>query len=104
MGLDFAYRRNEFGKGGEAMVVKTLKIKNKTGLHARHAALFVQQCNNFESEIEIQKGDRRINAKSIIGVMALAVEFDESVEVYVSGADEEEAMDAIECFLENTVD
>lgn len=86
------------------MLVNTFEIKNKTGLHARPAALFVQECNNFESEIEIQKGQYRVNGKSIIGVMALAVEAGESIEVFVNGPDEEEAMKAIEAFLNKNID
>lgn len=86
------------------MLVNTFEIKNKAGLHARPAALFVQECNSFESEIEVQKGQHRINGKSIIGVMALAVEAGESIEVFVEGTDEEEAMKAIEAFLAKQVD
>lgn len=86
------------------MLVNTFEIKSKGGLHARPAALFVQECNNFESEIEVQKGQHRINGKSIIGVMALAVETGESIEVFVEGPDEEEAMKAIEAFLGKQVD
>ncbi|MDO4792532.1 MAG: HPr family phosphocarrier protein [Filifactor alocis] len=86
------------------MLVNTFEIKSKSGLHARPAALFVQECNNFESEIEIRKGQHRVNGKSIIGVMALAVEAGESIEVFVEGPDEEEAMKAIETFLAKQVD
>lgn len=82
------------------MLTKTFEIKNKLGLHARPAALFVQQCNNFTSEINLKKDEKTVNGKSIIGVMALAVGRGESVEVSVEGSDEQAAMDAIQQFFE----
>ena len=70
------------------MVEKTVEITNPTGLHARPAAIFVQSAGKFTSEIWIAKGDRRVNAKSIMGLMSLAVA--QGVEVVIGAEGEDE--------------
>ncbi len=86
------------------MLTKSFEIKNKLGLHARPAALFVQQCNNFISEINLTKDGKSINAKSIIGVMALAVGNGDIIEVSVEGDDEEKALEEIGIFFEEKME
>ena len=83
------------------MVHKTIKINNELGLHSRTAALFVQLCSKFKSEIYIEKDDFQINGKSIMGVMALGASLGETVNIIVDGSDEEEAMKEIEMFFKN---
>ena len=78
------------------MITKEFIIKNEIGLHARPAALFVQVANKFISDIMIKKEGRTINAKSIMGVMAMGISKGETVEIIVDGADEENAIQAIE--------
>lgn len=70
------------------MVEKLVKVTNPTGLHARPAALFVQTAGKFTSSIWIAKGDRRVNAKSIMGLMSLAVSQDTEVLIGAEGEDE----------------
>lgn len=86
------------------MIHKSIEIKNELGLHSRIAALFVQICTKFKSEIYIQKDDFQINAKSIMGIMALGASEGDTLNVIVSGVDEEEAIREIELFFENLQD
>ena len=79
---------------------KTFVIKNPTGLHARPATLLVQKASSFTSEITIVKGDKQINAKSIMGVMSLGVRQGDEIKVVTSGQDEEQALQAIGEILE----
>lgn len=75
------------------MIVKReVKIKNKTGLHARPAALFVQIANKFESDITILKDDQEINGKSIMGILMLAAERGAVVTIVAEGDDAENAV------------
>lgn len=78
------------------MIKKELKIINKTGLHARPAAMLVKTTGKFKSEIFISKDGYRVNGKSIMGVMTLAAEPGSIIEVSIEGPDENEAMKAME--------
>ncbi|GED57888.1 HPr family phosphocarrier protein [Brevibacillus formosus] len=69
------------------------------GLHARPASLFVKVAASFSSEIELNKDEKKVNAKSIIGVMSLAVSKGQSVVLTADGADAEQALDALERVL-----
>ena len=77
------------------MVSKEVTVINQTGLHARPASLFVQTAGKFESDIDVVKGDLRINAKSIMGGMMLAAGIGSEVELETNGEREQEAMDAL---------
>lgn len=83
------------------MIKKELTIKNKTGLHARPAALLVKTTGKFKSEIFISKDGYKVNGKSIMGVMTLAAESGSVIEISVDGLDEEEAMLALEDLINN---
>jgi len=74
------------------MVEKTIIIKNKSGLHARPAALFVQIANKYDSDISVTKGRQRVNGKSIMGILMLAAEKGETITVNADGYD---ALDAV---------
>ncbi len=78
-----------------------MEVKLKTGLQARPAALFVQEANRYSSEIFIEKDNKKVNAKSIMGIMSLAIGKGVSINVIVNGNDEEEAMAALEAFIAN---
>ena len=78
------------------MINKEFIIKNEIGLHARPAALFVKTTNKFLSDIMIKKADKTINAKSIMGVMAIGIAKGETIEIIIDGADEENAIQAID--------
>ena len=81
------------------MVTKTIKLGNPAGLDARPVALFVQIASQFESSIYVGTGNKKVNAKSIMGMMTLGLYAGETVTVSASGEDEEEAMANIEKFL-----
>ena len=81
------------------MYQQNVTVKNKTGLHARPAALFVQTANKFKSEVFIEKEGKKVNAKSIMGMMTLGITSGETVTVEVDGSDEEEAIENIEKYL-----
>ena len=66
-------------------------VKNRTGLHARPAALFVQMANKYESEITIIKDDQKVNGKSIMGILMLAAEKGAKIIIEADGSDAEEA-------------
>ena len=79
----------------------TLKIDNKTGLHARPAALFAKEASAFQSTITILKGEKNVNAKSIISIMGLGVKQGDSLLLKVEGPDAEEAAAALEKLVAN---
>ncbi len=83
------------------MIEKDFEVRNKQGLHARPAALFVQTANQFESEIEIMKDTETVSGKSIMGIMTLAAEAGSSVKVRIEGRDAVQAMVAIEKLFES---
>lgn len=78
------------------MIRQELEIRNKLGLHARAAAKLVQCANRFESEVRVERRGQSVNGKSIMGVMMLAASQGTTVVVEAAGADEQEAMAAIE--------
>ncbi len=77
------------------MIKTTVTISNKLGLHARASAKLTKLAGSFASEVWMSRGDRRVNAKSIMGVMMLAAGLGSMVEVETNGADESVAMDAL---------
>ena len=79
---------------------KKLLIRNQLGLHARPAALLVETANRFQSEITIQKGKHKVNAKSIMGVLMLAAGPSSRVTIRIIGSDAEAAMAAIEKLID----
>lgn len=76
-------------------------IRNKAGLHARPAALFVQTANKFASQIMVARGDREVNGKSIMGIMMLAAGKGTRIRIKVEGHDEEEAIRRLEKLVLN---
>ena len=74
------------------MYQQNVTVKNKTGLHARPAALFVQTANKFKSEVFIEKEGKKVNAKSIMGVMSLAVSQGTPIIISAQCEDEKEAV------------
>lgn len=81
------------------MVERSLKIELDTGLQARPAAQFVQLANRFSSDIFIEKDGKRVNAKSIMGLMSLAIGTDEEIVLITDGSDEEPAMEELQAFV-----
>lgn len=83
------------------MYSKETTVKNQVGLHARPATFFIQKANEFKSSIWIEKDDRRVNAKSLLGVLSLGIAQDVSVNIIADGPDEQQAVDAL-CELVNS--
>lgn len=77
------------------MIKTTTTIVNKLGLHARASAKLTKLAGSFACEVWMSRGERRINAKSIMGVMMLAAGMGAQVELETSGEQEQEAMDAL---------
>ena len=84
------------------MIKTRTTISNKLGLHARASAKFTKLAGSFRCEVWMSKGERRVNAKSIMGVMMLAAGIGSSVEIETSGADEQPAMDALLALVADT--
>jgi catabolite repression HPr-like protein len=80
---------------------KQVEVKLKTGLQARVAALFVQEATRFTSDVYLKKDEKVVNAKSIMGLMSLAINNGSLITLIVEGVDEKEAMDALAAYVEN---
>jgi len=81
------------------MIKTTVTISNRLGLHARASAKLTKLAGGFVSEVFMSRNGRRVNAKSIMGVMMLAAGLGTEVEVETDGADEEVAMDALTALI-----
>ncbi len=79
-----------------ALIKKELTIKNKQGLHARPAALFVQVANKFDSRITVRRDTEEVNGKSIMGILMLGAEKGSLIIIEVDGADAETALAELE--------
>jgi phosphocarrier protein len=77
------------------MIKTTLRISNKLGVHARASAKLTKLASSFQSNVFLSRNGRRVNAKSIMGVMMLAAGFGSEVELETEGVDERAAMDAL---------
>lgn len=74
------------------MYVKDVMVQNQVGLHARPATFFIQKANEFKSSIWIEKEERRVNAKSLLGILSLGIVGGTSIRIIADGADEQEAV------------
>jgi phosphocarrier protein len=83
------------------VIKKKFVLKNKTGLHARPAALFVQTSNSFKSNINVCCNERKADAKSILSVLTLGAEMGMEIVIEINGSDEEEALQALSKLMEN---
>ena len=83
------------------MIRSTATISNKLGLHARASAKLTKLAGSFNCEIHLSRNGRRINAKSIMGVMMLAAGLGSEVELEIDGADEQAAMDALLALIDD---
>ena len=78
------------------MYIRTVTVNNQVGLHARPATFFIQKANEFKSSIWIEKDERRINAKSLLGVLSLGIIKGMTMDIAADGPDEQEAVEALE--------
>ena len=77
------------------MVTQEVTINNEVGLHARPATFFIQKANEFKSSIWVEVEDRKINAKSLLGVLSMGITKGTRVSIIAEGPDEEEAVKAL---------
>ena len=74
------------------MISKEVVINNQVGLHARPATFFIQKANEFKSSIWVEKEERRVNAKSLLGVLSLGIVKGTTINIIADGADEDAAI------------
>ncbi|MCD7844373.1 MAG: HPr family phosphocarrier protein [Oscillospiraceae bacterium] len=77
------------------MINREVTINNQVGLHARPATFFIQKANEFKSTIWVEKDDRRVNAKSLLGVLSLGIVKGTTINIIADGVDETEAVDTL---------
>ncbi len=83
------------------MYSKEVTVNNSVGLHARPATFFIQKSNEFKSSIWVEKGDRRINAKSLLGILSLGIIKGTQIKITADGVDEEAAVSSLINLIEN---
>ncbi|HBT63261.1 MAG TPA: phosphocarrier protein HPr [Ruminococcaceae bacterium] len=83
------------------MYVKDVMVQNQVGLHARPATFFIQKANEFKSSIWVEKEERRVNAKSLLGVLSLGIVGGTSIRIIADGMDEESAVDGLVNLVES---
>jgi len=82
------------------MISRDVTIKNNVGLHARPATFFIQKANSYKSSIWVEREDRRVNAKSLLGVLSLGIVKDMTITLIADGVDEREAIDGMAALVE----
>ena len=82
------------------MYMKDVNVQNQIGLHARPATFFIQKANEFKSSIWVEKEERRVNAKSLLGVLSLGIVGGTSIRIIADGSDEQTAVEALVKLIE----
>ena len=82
------------------MVTQEVTINNEVGLHARPATFFIQKANEFKSGIWVEKDERRVNAKSLLGVLSLGIVKGMKITLIADGSDEQEALDGLAALID----
>ena len=82
-------------------VKKDVLVQNQVGLHARPATFFIQKANEFKSSVWVEKDERRVNAKSLLGVLSLGIVGGTSIDIIADGSDEQEAVDSLVALVES---
>ena len=77
------------------MFVKDVTVENQVGLHARPATFFIQKANEFKSSIWVEKQERRVNAKSLLGVLSLGIMGGTDIRIIADGSDEKEPVEGL---------
>ena len=83
------------------MYSKDVMVQNQVGLHARPATFFIQKANEFRSSIWIEKEERRVNAKSLLGILSLGIIGGTQIKIIADGADEQAAVNALVALVES---
>ena len=77
------------------MYLKDVTVKNQVGLHARPATFFIPKDNEFKSSVWVEKEERRVNAKSLLGVLSLGIVGGTTIRIIADGVDEQDAVDSL---------
>ena len=77
------------------MCAKEVLVQNQVGLHARPATFFIQKANEFKSSIWVEKEERRVNSKSLLGVLSLGIVGGVTIRIIADGSDEQQAVDSL---------
>ena len=85
------------------MFNKEVTVRCESGLHNKQATYFVQKANEFESSIWLESGNRKMNAKSLLGIMSLGIVTGATVNLVATGPDAEEAVNALEALLQRDI-
>ncbi len=85
------------------MFSKEVVVRCESGLHNKQATYFVQKANEFESNIWLESGNRKMNAKSLLGIMSMGIVSGSTVTLSASGTDQEDAVNALEILLQRDV-
>ena len=83
------------------MYVKDVLVQNQVGLHARPATFFIQKANEFKSSLWVERDERRVNAKSLLGVLSLGIVGGTTIRIIADGVDEESAVEALVSLVES---
>ena len=83
------------------MCAKEVLVQNQVGLHARPATFFIQKANEFKASIWVEKEERRVNAKSLLGVLSLGIVGGVTIRIIADGSDEQDAVDALVKLVES---
>lgn len=83
------------------MYVKEVEVQNQVGLHARPATFFIQKANEFKATIWVEKDERRVNAKSLLGVLSLGIVGGTTIKILADGSDEAAAVDGLVKLVES---
>ena len=83
------------------MYTQEITVQNEVGLHARPATYFILKANDFKSGIWVEKEERRVNAKSLLGVLSLGIVKGTNIALIADGSDEKEAVDALVSLIQN---
>ncbi len=83
------------------MCVKDVVIHNQVGLHARPATFFIQKANEYKSSIWVEKDERKVNAKSLLGVLSLGIVGGTNIKIIADGVDAEQALNGLVALVES---
>ena len=83
------------------MFLREVEVQNQVGLHARPATFFIQKANEFRSTIWVEKDERRVNAKSLLGVLSLGIVGGTTIKIIADGTDESAAVDSLVKLIES---
>ena len=83
------------------MYVKEVVVQNQVGLHARPATFFIQKANEYKSSIWVEKEERRVNAKSLLGVLSLGIVGGTTIKIIADGSDEENSVESLVKLVES---